>query len=92
MLGFIRQLREDKIVEKKPSVRASLGVVERSQAMAKLRGAKRVSLEDIQAVIISVLSHRVALKPSVRYLEDVEEYVRDRFAEYATDHSLGGDG
>jgi len=92
VLGFIRQLREDKNVEKKPSVRASLGVVERSQAMAKLRGAKRVSLEDIQAVIISVLSHRVALKPSVRYLEDVEEYVRDRFAEYATDHSLGGDG
>jgi magnesium chelatase subunit I len=92
LLSFIRQLREDKNVEKKPSVRASIGVVERSQAMARIRGAKRVALEDVQAVLISVLSHRISLKPSVKYLENVEEYVRDRFAAYATDHSLGGEG
>jgi len=92
LLSFIRQLREDKNVEKKPSVRASIGVVERSQAMARIRGAKRVTLEDVQAVLISVLSHRISLKPSVKYLENVEEYVWDRFAAYAADHSLGGEG
>jgi len=92
VIAFIRQLREDRNLDKKPSVRATLGVVERSQAMAKVRGAKRVGPEDIAAVIVSVLSHRISFKPSVKYLENVEEYVRDKFAAFAQDHSLGGEG
>jgi magnesium chelatase subunit I len=92
IIAFIRQLREDKNVDKKPSVRATLGVVERAQAVALLKGQKHVTPEDIGEVIISVLSHRMSLRASVKYLEDAEEYVRDRFAQFATDHSLGGEG
>ncbi len=92
VIAFIRGLREDKNLDRKPSVRATLGVVERSAAMAKVRGGKTVDADDIRAVIVSVLSHRISFKPSVKYLENLEEYVRDRFAEFATDHSLGGEG
>jgi magnesium chelatase subunit I len=92
VISFVRLLREDKNIEKKPSVRATLGVVDRAKAVAVLRGGKRVTADDVRAVVVSVLSHRISLKPSVKYLENVEEYVDERFAEFATDHSLGSDG
>jgi len=92
VISFVRQLREDKNLEKKPSVRATLGIIDRAQATALVRGGKRVTPDDVREVVVSVLSHRISLKPSVKYLEDVEEVVRDKFAEFATDHSLGGEG
>jgi magnesium chelatase subunit I len=92
IIGFIRSLREDERIERKPSVRATLGLVDRAKAHAKLHGRKRVTFDDIRAVVVSVLSHRISLKPSVKYLQDPEEFVEEKFAEYATDNSLGGDG
>ena len=79
MVYFVRFLREDKNLEKKPSVRASLGLYERSQANALLRGRKSVSFEDIKDVVISVLAHRIRLKPSIKYLQSPEDYIRLQF-------------
>jgi len=79
MAYFIRLLRQDEKLEKKPSVRASIGLYERAQSNALLKGRKNVSFEDIKDVVISVLSHRIRLKPSVRYLQSVEEYVKEQF-------------
>ena len=76
---FIRLLREDDKLEKKPSVRASIGLYERSQSNALLKGRKNVQFEDIKEVLVSVLSHRIRLKPSVRYLEDIETYIQEKF-------------
>ena len=76
---FIRLLRQDEKLEKKPSVRASIGLYERAQSNALLNGRKNVQFEDIKDVIISVLSHRIRLKPSVRYLQSIEEYVKEQF-------------
>lgn len=92
IISFIRTLREDERIERKPSVRATLGLVDRAKAHAKLHGRKRVTFKDIHAVVISVLSHRISLKPSVKYLQNPEEFVEEKFAEYATDNNLGGDG
>ncbi len=92
VVRFIRILREDRNIEKKPSVRATLGIIARAQARCLLRGGKRVTPEDVAAVVVSVLSHRIRLKPSVKYLEDVEQYVAEKFAEFAADNALGGDG
>ena len=77
MIYFIRLLRGDEKLEKKPSVRASIGLYERSQSNALLRGRKNVQFEDIKDVLISVLSHRIRLKPSVRYLESIENYIKE---------------
>ena len=76
---FVRLLRADEKLEKKPSVRASIGLYERSQSNALLSGRKNVQFEDIKEVLVSVLSHRIRLKPSVRYLESVENFIIEKF-------------
>ncbi|MBI4143449.1 hypothetical protein HY487_01040, partial [Candidatus Woesearchaeota archaeon] len=30
-------------------------------------------------IVVSVLSHRIRLKPSVRYLQSAEEYLKEQF-------------
>ena len=79
MVYFVRLLRSDEKLEKKPSVRASIGLYERSQSNALLKGRKNVQFEDIKEVLVSVLSHRIRLKPSVRYLQTVEDYLKEQF-------------
>ncbi len=76
---FVRLLRSDEKLDKKPSVRASIGLYERSQSNALLEGRKNVQFDDIKEVLVSVLSHRIRLKPSVRYLESVENYIKEQF-------------
>jgi MoxR-like ATPase len=76
---FIRILREDKNLEKKPSVRATIGLYERAQANAALRNSKNVIFEDIKNSIVSVLSHRIRLKPSVKYLQSPADYILGKF-------------
>ena len=76
---FIRMLRHDENIEKKPSVRATLGIYERAQSNAFLNGRKNVQFEDVKEVIVSVLAHRIRLKPSVRYLKSTEEYIKEQF-------------
>jgi Mg-chelatase subunit ChlI len=83
---FVRKLRQDENLSKKPSVRASLGLYERSQSNAFLKGSKEVSFEDIEEAIISVLSHRIELKPSVKYLKSAEEYVEEKFSKFCDEN------
>jgi len=79
MTYFIRLLREDKNLEKKPSVRASLGLYERSQSNAILNKRSSINFDDIKDVIISVLAHRIRLKPSIKYLQTPEAYIKEQF-------------
>lgn len=79
MVSFIRLLRESKDVERKPSVRATLGLYERSQANAVLKKKKKVELEDMQDAIFSVLAHRITLRPALRYVQSSEEFLQKEF-------------
>ncbi|HJN56583.1 MAG: MoxR family ATPase [Candidatus Woesearchaeota archaeon] len=88
MIHFIRLLREDKNLEKKPSVRASLGLYERSQSNALLHGRKKIIFDDIKEVIVSVLSHRIRLKPSVKYLQSPEDYIKHQFEKNIVDSDV----
>ena len=90
MIYFVRLLREDKNLEKKPSVRASLGLYERSQSNALLNGRKNVAFNDIKDVLVSVLAHRIRLKPSIKYLQTPEAYISEQFEKNVTgSDSLG---
>ncbi len=89
-LKFIRNLREDENIEKKPSVRASIGLYERAQAHALLNGEEHVTIKDVNEVIISVLSHRIRLKPSIKYLKKPEDYIREEFDRFSEKRK--GDG
>ena len=79
---FVRLLREDEKLSKKPSVRASIGLYERAQSNALLKGKKSVSFSDIEDAVISVLSHRIELKPSAKYLETPQEFVKEEFKKF----------
>jgi MoxR-like ATPase len=82
MVYFVRLLREDDNVEKKPSVRATLGLYERSQANAMLNRKKEVSFDDIKDAILSVLGHRIRLKPSLKHLESPTNYIKKKLEDF----------
>lgn len=86
LVGFIRNLRDNDKLEKVPSVRATIGLYERAQSNAIVRGAKQVSFDDVQAVVVSVLSHRIRLKPSARYLKEASEFIREEFEKFTQDN------
>ena len=92
VISFIRQLRADKNIDKKPGVRASIGVIDRAQSTALLRGNKTVTTDDVIAVIGSVLGHRMSLKPSIKYLEQPENYVLKQFQTFVREHDMDGGG
>ena len=92
-IDFVRSVRADKDVLKKPGVRASIGLFERAQANAFLAGRKEVSPEDVAGAVISVLSHRIELKPSVKFLQSVEEFLAASFEAFSKSHpELSGGG
>ena len=93
-IGFIHFIRSHKDLSGKPSVRASIGLYERAQANALLSGRNNVVLKDIEDAIISVLSKRIALKPSVKYLQTPVEFLKKAFADFQKEEQQknAGDG
>jgi len=85
-LTFIRMLRQHKDVQKKPSVRTSMGLYERAQANAFLAGRDTVIGKDVSDALISVVSHRIELKPSSKYLQTAEEFISEQFKKFLREH------
>ncbi len=79
---FIRLLRENKDLERVPSVRVSIGLYERAQSNAILDNREEVVFDDIKEAIVSVLAHRIRLKPSVRYLTNVNKFIEKELNEF----------
>lgn len=81
-VSFIQNLRKNENLERVPSVRASLGLYERAQSNAYLKGKKKVDEIDILDAFYSVMAHRIRLKPSVRYLMDPKEFIKKEFEKF----------
>ncbi|MFO7710914.1 MAG: ATP-binding protein [Candidatus Woesearchaeota archaeon] len=92
MLRFIRQFRSSDKLEKVPSVRASLSLYERSQANAYLAGSDTVRFKDIERAIVSVLSHRITMKPSVKYLQDPVDFVKKELNDFMQKEKISSEG
>ncbi len=88
---FIRLLRENKDVEKAPGVRASIGLYERSQANAFLAGRAEVTGKDLQDAIISVVAHRIKLKPSLRYLTSEIDFIKEQMQKFMSENAKHSD-
>jgi len=86
---FVRLLRENKDVEKKPGVRASIGLYERAQANAFLANRDSVTSQDLKDAIISVVAHRIKLKPSISYLTSEVNFVKERLEKFLEDNTKG---
>lgn len=82
-IKFIRGLRDNKDIEEKPSVRASMGLYERAQANAFLSKRNEVNMQDIEEAIISVIGHRITMKPSVKYIKSPEDFVKEEFRKFS---------
>jgi len=91
MTSFIRSIRESDQLEKLPSVRASLGLYERAQANAMLGKKKAVELSDVKKALHSVLSHRIRLKPAIRYIKGEEEFINEEFSSFMDKHPFKDD-
>jgi len=87
-IHYIRLLRKSKDLEKHPSVRASLGIYERAQSNAYLENRTEVTLSDINDAMVSVLSHRIRLKPSLKYIKGTSEYVAEKFSEFCDEYKV----
>jgi MoxR-like ATPase len=75
-------LRDSDKLEQFPSVRATIGLYERAQTNAKLKGKKTTGWQDVQDVLVSVLSHRIKLKPSAQYLQTPQQHIQDKLQEF----------
>lgn len=81
-VGFIQELRTSDQLEKKPSVRATLGLYERGQAEAMLNKHAEVEYLDVQSIMESVLAHRIRLKPSADILLTPKEFLKKEVSKY----------
>ena len=81
-IDFVRVLRENKKLEKVPSVRASIGLYERAQANAFLKEKDAVSFEDVEDAMVSVLSHRIRLKPAAEYAQSPADLVKEELKNF----------
>ena len=79
---FVRLLRENKDIEKKPGVRASIGLYERAQANAFLANRDTVTSIDLKDAIISVVAHRIKLKPSMSYLTNEIDFIKEQMKKF----------
>lgn len=75
LVSIVRATRNDPRIESPAGVRATLGLYERSQAVALLKQKKFVELEDVKEVAHSVISHRIKLAPKVRHTQTPEHVV-----------------
>lgn len=82
VLSFVRQLRLNENLSRVPSVRASLGLYERGQALALMNKRKTVVMEDVLEALHSVIAHRISLKPSVKYLMSPEKFLADQLRQF----------
>lgn len=87
-VAFVRKIRASDKVEKRPGVRATMGLYERAQANALIKNRSRTALSDVKDAIISVLAHRIKLKPSVHYLKTSEDFVREELADFLKDREI----
>ncbi len=82
MVAFVRALRNNKKLSRLPSVRATIGLYERAQANALMRGDRTVSVDDIVDAAISVLAHRIEVKPSAKYTTSPQDVLREELDDF----------
>lgn len=70
MIEIVQSTRDNKDLIQGGSVRASIGLYEKAQASALLKGRKVVSLEDIEKMAASVMVKRIRPSPESAYYDD----------------------
>jgi Mg-chelatase subunit ChlI len=85
---LVRSLRQTDKLEKLPGVRATIGLYERAQSNAFLKNKKTVDFNDVKEAAVSVLAHRIKLKPSVQYLKSPEQFIEEELEKFIEDNEI----
>lgn len=88
IVAYVRSLRNSQKLEKFPSVRATIGVFERTQANALIDGRAKMIMKDFHEALDSVLAHRIKLKPSVKYLQSPADVLDEEFKAFAKANNI----
>ena len=59
-----------------------MGLYERAQSNSLLAGRKQVIIDDVLDAFYSVIAHRIRLKPSVKYLMNVNDFITKEFSKF----------
>jgi len=78
---FIGELRENENLLIKPSVRASLALLDLAETNALIENRKEVIFKDIEEAIKNVLPHRIKLKPHIKSELDEKEFIEKKIKE-----------
>jgi Mg-chelatase subunit ChlI len=89
IVRFIQRIRKSDKILRAPSVRATIGLQERAQANATLRGKAQPTYSDVFSAVRSVLPHRLELKPSVKYLQTPSDFVTEQLRSFAKEQGVG---
>ncbi|BBL45884.1 archaeal Lon protease [Nanobdella aerobiophila] len=81
-LNFIFELRNDDKLDKKPSPRSSIGIYEKAQSLAILDKKDKVEIQHIFEAILSVLPHRIRLKPAYKIEDNEEGYIKNKWSSF----------
>ncbi len=84
ILDVVRAIRDSKDLRLGPSPRAALQLLRTSRARAAMHGRNYVTPDDVQALVIPVLAHRVLRTTAAQLAaKDVAEIVREAAAQVA---------
>ncbi len=91
IVSFVQNLRKNENVVFGPSVRASIGLYERSQVNALLNKRNKVLVDDVRDVVLSVIPHRVKVKPSVTFDSSKFDFILKEFESFSKEFSEKSD-
>lgn len=93
LLGIVRGTRDHPAVELGASPRAALALFRASQALAAMRGRVFVQPDDVKALAVPVLAHRLLVTAQGRLRgQDVEQVIADVVAATPVPVERAGDG
>lgn len=81
IVDFINNLRNDENLILKPSVRASLALLDLAEANALIENRTKVELKDLEKAVLNVLPHRIKLKPSLKVDFSEKSYIEKKLEE-----------
>jgi len=80
VVRLVRATREEpwsKELDQGASVRGSLALYEKIQALALLEGRNEATIEDVYRMALSSLTTRVKPSPESKYFDDIEGFIRE---------------
>lgn len=89
IVDMVRATRSDERIEMPAGVRATIGLYERAQSNAMVKGRKEAAFDDVVDVAESVIAHRIKIAPRFRHTTTPEAVVCEIVKKTVSKRSAG---